>query len=143
VQADPVLDAVLDIAVQADPVLDAVLDVAVQVDPILDAVLDVAVQADLVLDVVVQTEAKPSVEVRTKEVLDVVLQTEEPVCTEEVHNPKEALGRAMGRPSVSDAKRTKRMRVIISVEPTPVEPKPTTKKCRGCPKGSGKTKKKR
>jgi hypothetical protein len=48
----------------------------------------------------------------------------------------------VGRPSDSDAKRTKRMSVIIGVEPTPVEPKPTTKKYRGCPKGSGKTKKK-
>jgi hypothetical protein len=90
----------------------------------------------------VQTEAKPAVEVQTEEVLDVVLQTEEPVCAEEVHSPKEALGRAVGRPSDSDAKRTKRMSVIIGVEPTLVEPKPTTKKCRGHPKGSGKRKKK-
>jgi hypothetical protein len=43
----------------------------------------------------------------------------------------------MGRPSDTNAKRTKRMIVIIGVEP-----KPTTKKCRGRPKGSGKTKKK-
>jgi hypothetical protein len=131
VQADPVLDAVLDVAVQANPVSDAVLDVAVQADPVLDVVLDVAVQADLVMDVVVQTEAKPAVEVQSEEVLDVVLQTEEPVRAEEVHNPKVALGCAVGRPSGSDAKRTKRMSVIIGVEPTPVEPKPTTKKCRG------------
>jgi hypothetical protein len=34
------------------------------------------------------------------------------------------------------------MSVIIGVEPTPVEPKPTTKKCRGRPKDSGKTNKK-
>jgi hypothetical protein len=74
--------------------------------------------------------------------LDVVLQTEEPVCAEEVHSPMEALGHAMGRPSDSDTNRTKRMSVIISGEPTPVEPKPTTKKCRGRPKGSGKTNKK-
>jgi hypothetical protein len=72
--------------------------------------------------------------------LGVVLQTEEPVCAEEVHNPKEALGHAVGRPDDSDTKRTKRMSVIIGVEPTPVEPKPITKKCRGRPKGSGKTK---
>jgi hypothetical protein len=142
VQADPVPDAVLDITVQADPVPDAVLDVAVQTDPILDAVLDVAGQADPVLDVVVQTEAKPAIEVQTKEVLDVVLQTEELVCAEAVHNPKEALGRVVGRPSDSDAKRTKRMSVIISVEPTPIEPKRMKKKCRGHPKRSGKTKKK-
>jgi hypothetical protein len=63
--------------------------------------------------------------VQTEEVLDVVLQTEEPVCAEEVHSPREALGRVV--PSDSDAKRTKRMSVIIGVEPTPVEPKPTTK----------------
>jgi hypothetical protein len=126
------------VAVQAD----SVPDVVVQADPILDAVLDVAVQSDLVLDVVVQTEAKPAVEVQTEEVLDIVLQTEEPVCAKEVHSPREALGRAVGRPSESDAKRTKRMSVIIGVEPTPVEPKPTTKKGRGCPKGSGKTNKK-
>jgi hypothetical protein len=119
--------------VLADPVPDAVLDVIVQVNPILDAVLDVAVQSDPVLDVMVQTEAKPAVEVQTEEVLDVVLQTEEPVCDEEVHSPREALGRVVGRPSESDAKRTKRMSVIIGVEPTPVEPKPTTKKCRGRP----------
>jgi hypothetical protein len=81
-------------------------------------------QADLVLDVVVQTEAKPAVEVQTEEVLDIVLQTEEPMCAEEVHSPKEALGSAMGRPSDSDAKRTKRISVIIGIEPTPVEPKP-------------------
>jgi hypothetical protein len=48
----------------------------------------------------------------------------------------------VGRPSDSDEKRIKRMTVIIGVEPTPVEPKPTTKKCRGHPKGSGKTNKK-
>jgi hypothetical protein len=48
----------------------------------------------------------------------------------------------VGRPSDSDVKRTKRMSVIIGREPTPVEPKPTTKKCRDRPKGSGKTKKK-
>jgi hypothetical protein len=83
--------------VQDDLVLDAVLDDAVQANPILDADLEVAVQAE--------------------EVLDVVLQTEEPVCYEEVHSPKEALGCAMGRPSDSDAKRTKRMTVIIGVEP--------------------------
>jgi hypothetical protein len=142
VLADPVSNAVLDVVVQADSVPDAVLDVAVQADPILDAVLDVAVQADPVLDVVVQTKAKPAVEVQTEEVLDVVLQTEEPVCAEEVHSPREALGRAVGRPSDIDAKRTKRMSVIIGVEPTPVEPKPTMKKCRGRPKGSGKTNKK-
>jgi hypothetical protein len=106
VLADPVPDAVLDDAVQADSVLDAVLDVAVQADPILDAFLDVAVQSDPVLDVVVQTEAKPAVEVQTEEVLDVVLQIEEPVCAEEVHSPREALGRAVERPSESDAKRT-------------------------------------
>jgi hypothetical protein len=47
-----------------------------------------------------------------------------------------------GEVSDSDAKITKRMSVIIVVEPTPVEPKPTTKKCRGRPKGSGKTNKK-
>jgi hypothetical protein len=35
VQANPVLDAVLDIAVQADLVSNVVLDVAVQADPIL------------------------------------------------------------------------------------------------------------
>jgi hypothetical protein len=58
-----------------------------------------AVQSDPVLDVVVQTKAKPAVEVQTEEVLDVVLQTEEPVCAEEVHSPREALGRAVGRPS--------------------------------------------
>jgi hypothetical protein len=142
VQADLVLDVVLDVAMQADPVPDAVLYVAMQTDPILDAVLDVTMQDDPVLDVVVQTEAKPVVEVQSEEVLDVVLQTEEPVCAEEVHNPKEALGRVVVRPSASDAKRTKRMSVIIGVEPTPLEPKPTTKKCRGRPKGSGKTKKK-
>jgi hypothetical protein len=34
----------------------------------------------------------------------------------------------MGRPSDSDAKRTKRMSVIIGVEPTPVEQNPMTKK---------------
>jgi hypothetical protein len=44
------------------------------------------------------------------------------MCAEEVHNSKEALGHAVGRPSDSDAKRTKRMSVIIGVEPTPVEP---------------------
>jgi hypothetical protein len=142
VQVDPVPDAVLDVAVQVDLAPDAVLDVAVQADPILDAVLDVAGQADPVLDVVVQTEAKPTVEVQTEEVLDVVLQTEEPVCVEAVHNPKEALGRVVERPSNSDAKRTKRMSVIIGVEPTPLEPKPTTKNCRGHLKRSGKTKKK-
>jgi hypothetical protein len=142
VQADPVLDAVLDVAVQVDPVPDAVLDVAVQADPILDAVLDVVVQADPFMNVVVQTEAKLAVKVQTKEVLDVVLQTEEPMCAEEVHNLKEALGHVVGRPSDSDAKRTKRMIVIIGVEPTPIEPKPTTKKYMGRPKGSGKTKKK-
>jgi hypothetical protein len=81
--------------------------------------------------------------VQTEEVLDVVLQTEEPVCAEEVHNPKEALGHVVGRPSDSNVKRTQRMSVIIGVEPTPVEPKPTTKKYRGHPKGSGKTKKKK
>jgi hypothetical protein len=91
---------------------------------------------------VVQTEAKPTVKVQTEEVLDVVLQTEGPVCAEEVHSQREALGRVVGRPSKSDAKRTKRMSVIIGVEPTPVEPKPTTKKCRGRPKGSGKRNKK-
>jgi hypothetical protein len=53
------------------------------------------------------------------------------VCAEEVHSPREALGRAVGRPSESDATRTKRMSVIIGVVPTPVDPKPTTKKCRG------------
>jgi hypothetical protein len=90
----------------------------------------------------VQTEAKPAVEVQTEEALDVVLQTEEPVCAEEVHSPREALGCVVGRPSESDAKRTKRMSVIIGVERTPVEPKPMTKKCRGRPKGSGKTNKK-
>jgi hypothetical protein len=142
VQANPVPNAVLDVAVQVDSVPDAVLDVAMQADPILDAVLDIVVQADPVLDVVVQTEAKLAVEVQTEEVLDDVLQTEEPVCVEEVHSPKEALGHAVGRPSDSDAKRTKRMSVIIGVEPTPVEPKPTTNKFRGHPKGSGKTKKK-
>jgi hypothetical protein len=103
--------------------------------------------SDAVLDVVVQTEAKPTVEVQTEEVLDVVLQTEELVCVEEVHKPKQALGHAVGRPIYSEAKRTKRMSVIISVEPTPVEPKPsrgktTKKKCRGRLKLSGKTKKK-
>jgi hypothetical protein len=151
VQADPILDAVLadqvpdavlDVAAQADSVLDVVLDVVVQADPILDAVLDVVVQSDPVLDVVVQIEAKPAVQVQTEEVLDVVLQTEEPVCAEEVHSPREALGRAVGRPSESDANRTKRMSVIIGVEPTPIEPKPTTKKYRARPKGSGKTNKK-
>jgi hypothetical protein len=110
-----------------------------------------AVQADLVsnvvVDVVVRTKAKPAVEVQTKEVLDIVLQTEEPVCVEEVHKPKQALGHAVGRPIDSEAKRTKRMSIIIGVEPTPVEPKPsrgktTKKKCRGRPKLSGKTKKK-
>jgi hypothetical protein len=80
--------------------------------------------------------------VQTEEVLDVVLQTEEPVCAEKVHSPREALRRAVGRPSESDVKRTKRMSVIIGVEPTHVEPKPTTKKCWGRPKGSGKTNKK-
>jgi hypothetical protein len=48
----------------------------------------------------------------------------------------------VGRPSDSDANRKKRMSVIFGREPTPVEPKPTTKKCRGRPKGSGKTNKK-
>jgi hypothetical protein len=114
----------------------------VQADPILDVVLDVAVQSDPILDVVVQTEAKPAVEVQTEEVLDVVLQTGELVCAEEMHSPRKALGHAVGRPSESDAKITKRMSVIIGVEPTHVEPKPTTKKCRGCPKGSCKTNKK-
>jgi hypothetical protein len=80
--------------------------------------------------------------VQTKEVLDVVLQTKEPVCAEEVYNLREALVCDVGRPSKIDAKRTKKMSVIIGVEPTPVEPKPTTKKCRGRPKGSGKTNKK-
>jgi hypothetical protein len=80
--------------------------------------------------------------VQTEEVLDVILQTEEPVCAEEVHSPSEALRRVVGRPSESDVKRTKRMSVIIGVKPTPVERKPTTKKCRGRPKGSGKTNKK-
>jgi hypothetical protein len=108
----------------------------------LDAVLDVAGQADPVLDVVVQTKAKPAVEVQTEEVLNVVLQTEEPVCAEEVHSLKEALIHALGRPKDSDAMRAKRMSVIIGIEPTRLEPKPTTKKCRGRPKGSGKTKKK-
>jgi hypothetical protein len=125
-----------------DSVPDAVLDVIVQADPIIDAVLDVAMQSDPVLDVVLQTEAKPAVEVQTKEVLDVILQTKEHVCAEEVHSPREALGHAVGRPSENDAKRTKRMSVIIGVELTPVEPKPTTKKCRGRPKGNGKTNKK-
>jgi hypothetical protein len=46
----------------------------------------------------------------------------------------------VGRPSDSDAKRTKRMSVIIGVERTHVEPKPsrgkaTTKKCRADLKG--------
>jgi hypothetical protein len=140
VQADLVSDVVLDVAVQADPLSNAVLDIAVQVDLVLDAVLDVVVQAGPVLDVVVQTEAKPAVEVQIEEVLDVVLKTEEPACAEEVHNPKEALGPAVGRPSDSDAKR---MSVIIGVEPTPIEPKPTTKKYRDRPKESGKTKKKK
>jgi hypothetical protein len=80
--------------------------------------------------------------VQTEEVLDIVLQTEEPVCAEEVHSLRKALGRVVGRSSESDAKRTKRMSVIIGVKPTPVEPKPTTKKCRSRPKGSGKTNKK-
>jgi hypothetical protein len=79
---------------------------------------------------------------QTEEVLDVVLQTEELMCAEEVHSPKEALGHAVGRPSDSDAKGTRRISVIIGVEQTHVEPKPMTKKCRGHPKGSGKTKKK-
>jgi hypothetical protein len=127
---------------------DAILDVAVQADLVLDAVLDIVVQADPVLYVVVQAEAKPAVDVQTEKVLDVVLQTEEPVCVEEVHKPTEGLGRVVGRPSDSDAKKKKIMSVIIVVEPTPVEPelsrgKTTTKKCRGCPKGSGKTKKKK
>jgi hypothetical protein len=74
--------------------------------------------------------------------LDVVLQTEEHVCVEEVHSPREALGHVVGRPSDSDANRKKRMSVIFGGEPIPVEPKPTTKKCRGRPKGSGKTNKK-
>jgi hypothetical protein len=107
--------------VQADSVPDAVLDVAVQANPILDAVLDIVVQADPFLDVVVQPEAKPAVEMQTEEVLDVVLQIEEPLCAEEVHNPKEALGCAVGRSNDSDAKRTKRISVTIGVEPTHVE----------------------
>jgi hypothetical protein len=99
-------------------------------------------QSDLVLDVAVQTEAKPAVKVQTEKNLDVVLQAEEPVCAEEVHSPREALGRDVGSPSESDAKRTNIMSIIISVEPTPIEPKPTTKKCRGRLKVSGKTNKK-
>jgi hypothetical protein len=48
----------------------------------------------------------------------------------------------VGRPNENDAKRTKRMSIIVGVESTPVEPIPTTKKCRGRLKGSGKTNKK-
>ena len=147
-EADPVLDVaveadpVLDVSVEADPV-EAVLDVVMPKEAVLDvvlpkeAVLDVVLPKEAVLDVMRQTEA---VDVAPAPVLDEVVQTEAIPAVEEVHKPKqtEALGRAVGRPNDSEAKRTKSMIDILGVDLT-VHDNSRTKKKKN--KLSGKKKK--
>ena len=123
VPSDSVLDAVL----PSDSVLEVVLPS--------DSVLDVVVQTDTILDAAVQTEAILDAAVQTEDILDAAVETEDVMqaelnlsCVEvstekehklvrvdELHKPKQALGRVVRWPSPTDAKKTKSMSVLCGV----------------------------
>ena len=89
-----------------------VLDVEVCTEPS----LNVEVQNEPVLDVVVLNEQLLDVVVQTGPILVVEVQTEALVCVEEVHKPKQPVGRAVDVPSDSEVKKTKSMSELFPVE---------------------------
>ena len=104
-------DSVLDVVVQTDTILDA----AVQTEAILDA----AVQTEPILDAAVQTEDAPEDVMQAELNLSCVeVSTEKEhklVRVDELHKPKQALGRVVGIPSPNDSKKTKSMKVLCPV----------------------------
>jgi hypothetical protein len=119
---------VQDIVVQTDSVVDvvvpsdSVLDVQVQTESILDDVvqtksfLDDVVQTESILDEVVQTESILDAPVQTE--TESVMLTELNLSSVEVSTEQDqelALGRHLRRPSATDAKKRKSMRVLCGV----------------------------
>ena len=74
-----------------------------------DSVLDAAVRPEAVLEHVVQTELNLSTVEASNE------EEQEPVCVDDVHKLKQAVGCDVRRPSPSDVKKTKSMRVLCGV----------------------------